>query len=371
MSRIPISTPYLGPAEEEAATETIRQGWVSSQGPQVRAFEAAFARATGNAQAVSCSSCTTGLTLALAALDIGPGDEVICPALTFIAPVNCVVHRGATPVLVDVSEETWNLTAAAVEAAVSPQTRAVIAVHAFGWPCDIAALAALCEARGLALIEDIAEAPFATVDGRQTGTFGTLGCHSFFANKIITTGEGGMVTAERADLAQRLFALRDHGQDPHEKYRFVEVGYNARMTAPQAAIGAVQLDRREELLQHRRAVHALYTELGQSLPLLAPTHPTGHQGVPWLPTYRLATGAAPLRDRLIARLDDAGVDLRPMIPPVHRTPVYAQRFGNLSLPASEAIAASSLHLPIGPHVTPACQERLVEILRQELVHAGA
>src|SRR5690606_28781119 len=227
---------------------------ISSVGRHVAAFEAAFARTVGVPHAVAVSSGTAALHLALAALRIGPGDEVVVPALTFVAPANAVRYTGARLVLAEVDPDSWTLTAASVERVLTRRTRAIVAVHLYGVPADLDGLRALARRRGLALVEDAAEALGARWRGRPVGGLGTLGCFSLFGNKVVTTGEGGVVVTSSAPLARRLRLLRNQAMSPRRRYWHGEIGFNYRMTALQAAVGLGQLARFETLVARRRRI---------------------------------------------------------------------------------------------------------------------
>lgn len=249
--RVPLFEPDLGDAELDALAGVMRSKWLT-MGERTAEFEKRFAEFVGSKHAVAVNSCTAGLHIALAAANVGPGDDVICPALTFVATANAILYVGARPVFADVgSREMWNVSRDSIEAVVTPATKAVIVVHYAGFPCDMAAIAAWAQDRGVIVIEDAAHAPGASLDGRNVGNWGDFGCFSFFSNKNLTTGEGGMVTFNRDDLVERLRRLRSHGMttvtlDRHKghaySYDVVDLGYNYRMSELNAALGLVQLE---------------------------------------------------------------------------------------------------------------------------------
>ncbi len=266
--RVALFEPDLGDEEIAAITEVIRSRWLT-MGERTQAFEAAIAQNCGARHGIAVSNCTTGLHLAMLGLGVGPGTEVIVPSLTFVATANAVRYCGATPVFADVhSLEDWNISRDTIEPLLTPRTRAICVVHYAGYVCDMAPIAALARERGLALIEDVAHAPGASRDGRGAGNWGDAGCFSFFSNKNMTTGEGGMITTSRDDLAESLRRLRAHGMttvtlDRHKGHAFsydvLGLGYNFRMTEITAALGLVQLrhlrdrnGRRRELVEHYR-----------------------------------------------------------------------------------------------------------------------
>ncbi len=268
--RIPVMIPRLGEAEAQAAADAVRSGWVA-QGPRVARFEQEFAALVGADHGVAVSSCTTALHLALVVQGIGPGDEVIVPSFSFIATANAVRYVGATPVFADVDLGTGNLTAATVDAVRTPRTRAIIAVHQGGVPFDVVALRAAAAEWEVALVEDAACAAGSTAYGQPVGTGATIAAWSFHPRKLLTTGEGGMVTTDDPAWATRLRRLREHGMnvsaaDRHASAQpvleqYLETAFNYRMTDIQAAVGLVQLGRLAELVAHRRALAARYHEL--------------------------------------------------------------------------------------------------------------
>src|SRR5689334_8229601 len=269
---IPVMRPLLGEEEAEAVAEVVRSGWVA-QGPRVAAFETAFAARVGAAEGVALSSCTTALHLALHVLDVGPGDEVVVPSLSFIATANTVRYCGATPVFADV-DRFGNLTPTAVEAALTSRTKAVLLVHQAGVPADVAAISAVT--RGVPIVEDAACAVGSVLNGRSVGAGALMAAWSFHPRKLITTGEGGMLTTDDLELAARLRRLREHGMSMSAAERhasggavvetYDEVGFNYRMTDIQAALGMVQLGRLDAIVGRRRALAQVYHELLDGLP---------------------------------------------------------------------------------------------------------
>jgi dTDP-4-amino-4,6-dideoxygalactose transaminase len=266
--QVPLFDPDLGQAELDAVADVIRSKWLT-MGELTTRFESTFAEFLGCRHAIAVTNGTAALHVALMSLGIGPGDEVICPSLTFVATANAVRYCGATPVFADVeSFDDWNISRTTIEAMVTPRTRAIIVVHYAGYPCDMPEIMAFARSRGLAVVEDVAHAPGARLDGVAMGVWGDIGCFSFFSNKNMTTGEGGMLTTNREDLAQKSKLLRSHGMtsltlDRHKGHAFgydvVELGYNYRMSELNAALGLVQLaelparnERRRKLVQRYR-----------------------------------------------------------------------------------------------------------------------
>jgi dTDP-4-amino-4,6-dideoxygalactose transaminase len=329
MSRVNVMLPYLGEEEVEAVAEVLRSGWVA-QGPRVAAFEAAFATAMQAEHAVAVSSCTTGLHLAMVVVGVGPGDEVVVPSFSFIATSNAVRYVGATPVFADVDVTTGNLTPETVEATLTERTRAVVVVDQGGVPVDLDAIRAVCDPRGIAVVEDAACGAGSTYRGRPVGAGAEISAWSFHPRKILTTGEGGMVTTSRQDWADRVRKLREHAMSvsaadrhasvlaPPETYD--EVGYNFRMTDLQAAVGIVQLGRLPEVVARRRELAASYQKfLGEVPGLRTVTDPAW--GESNFQSFWVEVGEAyPLdREALLERLAHADISARRGIMSTHET----------------------------------------------------
>jgi len=370
--RIPVMVPWLGEAEAEAAAEAVRSGWVA-QGPRVAAFERAFAERVGAEHAVAVSSCTTALHLALVALGLGPGDEVVVPSLSFIATANAVRYTGAEPVFADVELSTGNLTRATVDAVRSPRTRAVLLVHQGGVPADVDALRAACADWDLALVEDAACAIGSTVGGKSVGHGALLAAWSFHPRKIVTTGEGGMLTTDDADWAARLRRLREHGMNASAAQRhasstpvlesYLETGYNYRMTDIQAAVGLVQLGKLDAMLERRRELAGRYAELLADVPGLTPVTDPAHGRGNFQSYWVLLAPEFPVgRDELLALLAEAGISARRGIMATHLESAYAGHPAG-PLPVTERIGRDSLILPLFHTMTEAQQDRVVAALR--------
>lgn len=372
--RIPVMIPWLGEEEAKAASDAVLSGWVA-QGPRVAEFERAFAERVGAEHGIAVSSCTTALHLALVVLGLGPGDEVVVPSLSFIASANAVRYVGAEPVFADVEAATGNLTAATVDAVRTPRTRAVLAVHQGGVPADVDSLRAACADWDLPLVEDAACGIGATVGGKSVGHGALLAAWSFHPRKVITTGEGGMVTTDDAEWAARLRRLREHGMNASAAQRhasskpilesYLEVGYNYRMTDIQAAVGLVQLGKLDEIVARRRALAARYAELLADVPGLTPVGdpPYGEANFQsyWvLPDQDFPVG----RDELLAALAEAGVSARRGIMASHLEPAY-RGHPSAPLPVTERISRDSLILPLFHTMTEAQQDRVVAVLRQQ------
>ena len=342
---ISVAFPDLRGREAEYVNDCVESTWISSVGHYITDFEQAFAQVAGTRHVVATNNGTTALHLALTALGVGPGDEVVVPTLTYVATANAVRYCGATPVLADVELDTMNLDPADLERRLTDRTVAVIPVHLYGHPADMTAITQVARRHGIAVVEDAAEAHAATVGGRPVGSLGDVGVFSFFGNKIVTTGEGGAVTTDDDDLAERLRRLRGQGMDPARRYWFPEVGFNYRMTNVAAAIGVAQLERIGELLARRREIAARYSELlgsvsGLALPGVRPDATR----VDWLYTIRVAGLDTEARNHLIELLAEDGVETRPVFYPMHVMPPYASEPPE-HFPVAEQLGAEGLSLP--------------------------
>jgi len=372
VTRINVMRPWLGAEEIAAVTEVIESSWIA-QGPKVAAFEAAFAANQQAHHAVAVSSCTTALHLALKVSGVVAGDDVVVPSFSFIATANAPTYVGANPVFAEVSPVTGNLTAATVEAALTPRTKAVIAVDQGGVPVDIDAIREVCDPRGIVVIEDAACGAGATYKGRPVGAGAEIAAWSFHPRKILTTGEGGMITTSRADWAERARRLREHAMSasasarhvsivaPKEEY--TEVGFNYRMTDLQAAIGLVQLTRLDEVVQRRRAIAARYAHAISDIPGLRavadPSYGTCNFQSFWVevsPDYPLD------RERLLVALGEADISARRGIMSAHREPAYSGI--DAHLPVTEHLTDNTLILPVYHQMTDDEQERVITVLRQ-------
>lgn len=361
--KIQVAKPTFNGNEQKYVLDCLQTGWISSVGKYVTEFEAAFAKQCGAKHAFTCANGTVGLHLSMLAVGTRPGDEVIVPSFSYIASANAITYCGAKPVFADCDSQTWTITAAEIERRITPRTRGVMVVPIYGHPVDLDPILALCGERGLFVVEDAAEAQGATYRGRPVGTQGHIGLFSFFGNKIITTGEGGMVITNRDDLAARVRVLRNQGNDPHRRYWHTEVGYNYRMTNVQAAIGLAQLEKLDWHLGERQRVAAAYARhlepLSEriELPRVQPwaTHCF------WMYVVLLRHAD---REQVAARLAEAGIETRPAFYPLHHLPPY--RDGSLRLPVTESIAARGLCLPTHAGVSEADVERVAAELDKAL-----
>ena len=366
VERIPVYAPVLGDEELENVVAAVRSGWISSLGTFIPEFERSFAAFCSVREAVAVSNGTAALHLALLALGVSPGDEVLVPSLTFIATANAVRYCGATPIFVDADRETWCMDAAALEALVTPRTKAVIPVHLYGHPCDMEPILGVARRHGLAVVEDAAEAHGAEYRGRRVGAFGAISCFSFYGNKIMTTGEGGMCLTDDSILAERLRVLRDHGMDPKRHYWHDVVGYNYRMTNLQAAIGVAQVKKLPGFLEKKRRLGLWYAE--QLAPLaragrvvLQPEAPWA-RSVFWMSSVLLGDVRVS-RDEVRARLHDRGIDTRPFFHPVHLLPPYERRE---RLVVAEDLSGRGMNLPSGLGLDRSHIERVARALTEAL-----
>ncbi|MDT7808841.1 MAG: perosamine synthetase [Acidobacteriota bacterium] len=343
---IPVAAPVLAGREKEYVADCMESGWISSVGKYVELFESEFAKFCGVRHAVSCCNGTAALHLALVALGVGPGDEVIVPTLTFVATANAVTYCGARPVFVDSEPETWNLDPAQVASKITPRTKGIIAVHLYGHPADMNALRVLASKHGLFLLEDAAEAHGALHDERRAGSLGDIAAFSFYANKIIATGEGGMVVTDDDALASRVRLLRGQGMDAERRYWFPEVGYNYRMMNLPAAIGLAQLECAGWHTARRREVADRYKQLlGDVRALGWQVERVWARHAYWMFTVLLDDVTADERDHVMARLHKEGIETRPVFYPVHSLPPYREAARGEEFAVAESLARRGVSLP--------------------------
>jgi perosamine synthetase len=347
--RIPVACADLSGNEEAYVVEAIRSSWISSTGSFVGRFEREFAQACATSSALSVCNGTVALHLALLALGVRPGDEVLVPSLTYIATANAVRYVGGEPVFVDVDPNTWTLDPGRIEEAITRRTRGIIAVHLYGHPADMDAINHLAGVHGLWVVEDAAEAHLARYKGRPTGGFASIGTFSFYGNKIFTSGEGGAVTFNDPGLGMRLRTLRGQGMDPERRYYFPVIGYNFRLTNVACAFLCAQLERREAIQQRRAEIFAQYDERLRDVPGI------GLQPVaPWAePAHWLYSATVDpdeygrSRDELAALLDECGIETRRFFIPLHRLPPFREEStarGEV-LPVTDRLSERGLNLP--------------------------
>jgi perosamine synthetase len=370
---VPIAEPNLSPIESSLVNECLRSNWISSAGHFVSDFERAFESYLGGGTAVAVSNGTLGLVLALHSLGVGPGDEVIVPDLTFGATANAVTQVGATAVIVDIDPLTWGLSAESVMAGLSPRTKAVIPVHLYGHPVDMEPIVRLCRSRGVAVIEDCAEAIGSRVRGEHVGLAGDAGVFSFFANKTITTGEGGMVVFRDSAVAARSRKARSHGFDPVRRYWHDEWGSNFRLTNLQAALGVGQMTRVEELVGRKREIAKEYR---RHLEALAPLGLELPSEQPWATSsfwlYTVLCPESVDRDEIGRVLTDSGIETRPIFYPLSIQPAFSGALQRLPRePQSHRISRRGLSLPSGTTMTSRSLEYVADLFRRAIIGACA
>lgn len=344
---IPIYEPDLSGNERRYLIDAFDSTWISSKGAYIDRFEAAISAATGIPHVAAVSNGTVALHLALHCLDLKPGDEVIVPSFTYIASVNTIAQTGATPVFAEVKRDDWLLDPDDVVRRITPRTRAILVVHLFGAACDMPAFQKIARDHKLALVEDCAEALGTTFDGVHVGNFGTVATFSFFGNKTVTTGEGGMVGSTDADLNRRMAIVKGQGQDPKRRYWHIELGFNYRMTNLCAAIGLAQTERLSKTLQRKRAIADQYRRLLANAPVEFQKRRANVENSEWLISILLPIGTD--RDGVMAELADRGVETRPLFYCAHEMPHYAHM--NNELPISQEIASRGISLPSFPTLT--------------------
>jgi perosamine synthetase len=342
---IPVAAPLLDGNERKYVLECLDTTWISSGGRFIGQFEAEVARVCGTRFAVATNNGTTALHLALAALGIGPGDEVIMPTLTYIATANSVRYCGGTPVFVDSEADTFNLDPAKLEAQITPRTKAIMPVHLYGHPADMDPIMELARRRGLMVVEDAAEALGSLYKGRPAGSFGICGTLSFFGNKVITTGEGGMIVHSDEALDARMRLLRSQGMDPKRRYWHPEIGFNYRMTNVAAAIGLGQVERLDHHLAARQRVASWYdAQLAPAAELVRrPVIRNWAHHAFWMYTVILEDGVRQSRDEVMQKLAQYGIETRPVFYPMHQMPPYHEPHGQY--PVADHLAARGVNLP--------------------------
>ncbi|WP_124065169.1 DegT/DnrJ/EryC1/StrS family aminotransferase [Clostridium sp. E02] len=342
---IPVAVPHFAGNEKKYVDDCMDTAWISSAGKYVSQFEEKYAEYMGMKEAISCCNGTVALHIPLIALGLQPGDEVIIPSFTYIATANAVKYCGATPVFADCLQDTWNIDPEDIKRKITSKTKGIMPVHLYGNPCDMDAIMKIAKDHDLFVIEDAAECHGATYKGRKVGTFGDVSTFSFFGNKIITTGEGGMVVTNNEELANQMRILKGQGQDPNRRYWFIEVGYNYRMTNIEAAIGLAQLENIELHIGDRRKVASWYQEElhGMEDYIKFQEITSGAEGVWWMFSIILKDTIKITRDQLMNKLKEDGIETRPLFYPMHLMPVYEDP--NAECPVSEKIAANGMNLP--------------------------
>jgi perosamine synthetase len=369
---IPVCEPTLGGNEAKYVLDCIESNWISSAGKYIPRFEETFAQACDAGYAVACANGTVALHLALATLGIGPGDEVILPTFTMIATINAITYTGATPVLVDSEPRTWNMDLNHVADKITSRTRAVMPVHTYGHPVDMDPLLEMAERHGFHVVEDAAEAHGAEYKGRKAGSFGHAGCFSFYANKIITTGEGGMITTNDPDLARLARNLRDHAFSEERHFWHKYLGYNYRMTNMQAAVGLAQTEQMDGFVAARRANAARYTAALEQIPgIVTPPQAKWAKSVFWMYSILVEDEFGMTRDQLRAYLADHGIETRTFFIPMHLQPIYHKAYEGQRYPVAEMLCQRGFYLPSASSLTTREIDYVTESVRRAHQQATA
>ena len=362
---IPVCEPTLGGNELKYVTQCIQSNWISSAGRFILEFERKFAKVCGAKYGVATTSGTTALHLALITMGLGPGDEVIIPSFTMIASANTVQHTGATPVLVDSEMATWNMDVSKIEEKITENTKAIMPVHTYGHPCDMDPIMALAEKHDLFVLEDAAEAHGALYKEKYIGSIGDAACFSFYANKIITTGEGGMITTNNEELYQKAANIRDHAFSNDRHFWHKYLAFNFRMTNMQAAIGLAQVERFDELVQTRIDHAELYTSLLKDVPgIVTPPITDGIKNVFWMYSILIQDDFGISRDELRARLAKRGIETRTFFIPIHLQPLYFEKYKNESFPNAEELCLRGMYLPSASSLTEMEIEMICDSLKK-------
>ena len=342
--QVSISAPMLVGNEKAYVLDCLDSSWISSSGEYVERFESSFADFCEARHAISCCNGTVALHLALVALGVGPGDEVIVPTLTFIATANAVTYCGAKPVFVDVEPDSWTVAASRIQEKITSKTRGIIVVHLYGHPCDLDPILSLAGDHNLFVIEDAAEAHGAKYKGRKVGALADIGIFSFYGNKVMTTGEGGMLTTNDSAIAKKARLLRGQGMDPQRRYWHEVIGFNYRMTNVAAAIGLAQLEKIDWHLSRRAEVNNYYRELLADFPGISwQTDKDWAQPIYWM--FNVVLDGNYDRDAVMSYLKESGVETRPVFHPMHLLPPYRSEDDNSQYPVAENISGRSLSLP--------------------------
>jgi perosamine synthetase len=366
-TRIAVALPDLSGNEEKYVTEAVRSSWISSTGQFVDRFEREFAELCGSRAAISVINGTAALHLALLALDVRPGDEVLVPSLTYVATANAVRYVGAEPIFVDVDPDTWCINPELLERSITGRTKGIIAVHLYGHPADMDAIDRVAASHGLWVIEDAAEAHFARYKGRVVGSLAKMATFSFYGNKLITSGEGGAITLDDPRLERRVRMLRGQGMDPQRRYYFPITGYNFRLTNVASAILCAQLERRETLIGRRQQVFTAYRKYLSETPGIG-FQPAAvwAEPAPWLFCITVNTNEyGHTRDQLMDVLGKEGVETRPFFVPLHRLPPFSaqSRTRGEDLPVTDRLSATGINLPTYPGLRNQEIKDIAELIR--------
>jgi len=369
-TEIPVARPSLDGNELKYLTECITENWISSKGKFIEIFEKQFSEYCGCKYALAVSNGTVALHLALVSLGIGTGDEVLIPSLTFIATANAVAYTGAKPVFIDSELDTWNIDPQKLELAITVNTKAIIPVHLYGQPAQLKTITEVAVKHKLQVIEDAAEAHGAKFMGKMVGSIGDIGCFSFFGNKIITTGEGGMLVTNNKKIYEKAKILRDHGMSTNKKYWHDVIGFNYRMTNMQAAIGCAQMEKIDNILENKKWIAKIYKKnLTQIKGIILPTENDWSENVYWMYPININlydTDNEAIRDHVLLALEEEGIEGRPFFFPVHIMPPY-QSESPLELINVEKLSKNGLVLPSYLGIKEEDIEKICQIIASEVV----
>lgn len=356
---IALAQPHLTGNEYKYLIDAFLSTWISSTGKYVTEFEDNFSGYCGVKYGVAVSNGTTALHLALTALGIGSGDEVIVPDITFAATINAVIYTGATPVIVDIEEDGWCMDPDEIEKAITSRTRAIISVHIYGQPCDMGRICEIARNHNIYVVEDCAEAHGARWNGQKVGSFGIISCFSFFGNKVITTGEGGMCITDSEELNSKMRILRDHGMSKERKYYHEVVGFNYRMTNLQAAIGVAQLERIEDILEWRSKLEEQYRKAfsGKGGIMMQRNDLPGREKIAWLVSILVEDKK---RDRILDKLKENGIDARSFFVPLSEMNIY-RKYAN-ECQNSKQISKMGINLPTAYEVVERDVKKIVDLI---------
>ena len=364
--RTQVASAVLDADEKENLNQVWESGWIGANGAFTKAVESSLSTYFSSS-ALVVSNGSVAISLALSALKIGPGDEVIVPDLTYAATASVVIHAGATPVFCDVGLDSWNISAEEILKKITKKTKAIIVVHLYGLPADMAFIMEIAQNYDLAVIEDCAEAFGATQNNSKVGTFGSIGTFSFFPNKLITSGEGGLVTTRQEELAQRMQLLRGQGMSTTNRYYFLEPGFNYRMTELQASILAAQFKKFEDLWSRREICENLYrVELGDLVVESAASYV--HRRSPWIFTIRIPGILPDDKIALAKKLAQLGIETRPVFYPLSTMPAFS-KYRSSSNPNAELISREGISLPTGSHVSSSATAEIIDTVKEFSINA--
>ena len=359
---IPVAKPCLGEEELNNVTEAVRSGWISSKGKFIQEFEKKFCDYLGVKYGVATSNGTAALHLALKALGIGPKDEVIIPTLTFVATANAVTYTGAKPIFVDSHPNYWCIDPEKIKEHITPKAKAIIPVHLYGHPAEMDKIIDISKDHGLSVIEDAAEAHGSEYKKKKVGSLGNIACFSFYGNKMVTTGEGGICMTNNEELAHKIRILRDHGEAPNKKYWYNVVGFNYRMTNLQAAIGVAQLEKLDEFVKTKRKIAKSYDKLLENLEGISlPPEESWAKNVYWMYSLLIEDDYGLTRNELIRKYWENNVETRPFFYPIHTMPPYESGERH---PIAEKLSGEGINLPSFIELRKEEIESVAEIIRQ-------